>query len=123
VPPERGAVLVLDAADDEAAREKKRAPPQGTLVKGGPQLVTLKPFSGGGRRFRVVAAEDALPGASYRVAAATSAENGLAGLLDLATALGDANQPSARRQLIEQASRVFERSPEAPRLKTLIAGP
>ncbi len=123
VPPERGALSVVDGADEEAARERRRPLPPGALVKGGPLLLVLKPMEGGVRRFRVAAAEDTLPGASYRLAIATGGDNGLAGLLDLAQALADANQAAARRQALEQATRAFERSPEAPRLRTLLASP
>jgi hypothetical protein len=128
VPPERGALLALDGALLDAWRAKKSqsspkhpapAPPNSQTVRNVVSLIELKPLEGqAGRRLRVMPGDDTLPGASYQIAAATSGEHGLAGLLDLAAQLGEANRSTAQRGVLEWGLKVFERtSPDAHRLK------
>ncbi len=123
VPPERGALLVSDEAEVEAWRQRRAqsspsrpAPPapDGRLVKGLPALVSLRPGTDGVRRVRITPAEDALPGATYRLAAATTGPNGLSAVVDLLRLLGD--RPEARRAIVERAQDVLAKSPELARL-------
>ncbi len=128
VPPERGALWVSDGAALEAWRLKKAqasskkgppAVPSPVVVKSVVSVLELKPVEGQtGRRVRVLPGEDMLPGATYFIAAATSKENGLAGLLELANQLGEANRLTAQRQVLEWGVRLFDKtSPDAPKLK------
>ena len=121
VPPERGGLLVLDAAPPDPT--KKPSPkPAPVVVRGGPKLIELR-AAAGGRRVQIMGDNDVVRGATYRLAVATTAENGLAGLLDLVRSLADDNQPAARKQLLEQAARSLDRSPQAAQLAQLLAAP
>jgi serine/threonine-protein kinase len=128
VPPERGALVVVDGAAYDAWKAKRNDParaapaPPGQLVQGAPAVFELKPAGDGVRRFRVVPAGETLPGASYRLAAATSGENGVAAVLDLARLLGDERRDASRRQLLDAVAQALAGSPEAARL-TQARGP
>ncbi len=124
VPPERGALHVVDEAKLEAWRVRraqssptKPTPPapQPVLVKGLPQVIPLEAGAGGVRRVRILPTEDTIPGATYQVAAGTSGPNGVAGLVDLARSLEA--QPASRRQLVLSASEALKASPELSRLQ------
>ncbi len=128
VPPERGSLLVLDGAALEAWKQKKAQstpkrpappPPVPLVVKGVPAVIELKAVEGqASRRLRILPGDDVLPGSTYRVAAATSTENGLSGLLDLGAQLQDTNQLNAERTVFEWGLKLFERSsPDVQRLK------
>ncbi len=123
VPPERGALHVIDEAALEAYRLKKSqaspgrpapAPPAPTLVKGRPAVLKLEPGPDGVRRFRVVPTENTIPGSSFSIAVGTSGSNGLSGLVDLARVL-EAN-PTARSDLVEAVSSALPSSKELSRL-------
>ena len=122
VPPERGALLVVDGAAYDAWDVKRNgsargtSSPPGVLVQGAPAVFELKPAADGVRRLRVVPAGETLPGASYRVAAATSGENGVAAVLDLARLLGDEKRDASRRQLLSAVAQKLAGSPDAARL-------
>ena len=125
VPPERGALYVIDEAKLEAWRVRraqssptKPTPPapQPVLVKGLPQVVALEAGAGGVRRVRILPAEDTIPGATYQVAAGTTGPNGVAGLVDLVRSLEA--QPASRAQLVLAASEALKASPELARLQT-----
>ncbi len=127
VPPERGSLLVLDGSAIDAWRLKKAQstpkhpappPPLAQVVKN-VVMLELKPLEGQtGRRLRVLPGDEILPGATYQIAAASSAENGLEGLLALAAQLGETNRPSAQRNVLEWGVKIYERtSPDAAKLK------
>ncbi|MER2564993.1 MAG: hypothetical protein ABTQ32_29995 [Myxococcaceae bacterium] len=124
VPPERGALQVIDEADLEAWRQRvaqsspsRPAPPRPTarVVKGGPEVLVLDGGHDGVRRVRILPAEDMLPGATYFVAAATSGPNGVAALVDLLRVLE--TRPEAQRRLVERVGEVLKNSPELARLQ------
>ncbi|MCC6334892.1 MAG: protein kinase [Myxococcales bacterium] len=122
VPPERGALLVTEGAAFDAWEARRASSPgrsmaaPGVLVQGAPAVFELKPGADGVRRLRVVAAKDTLPGASYRLAAATSAANGVAGVLDLARALADEKRDASRKQLLSAVAAKLAGSPDLTRL-------
>ncbi|MBL8935005.1 MAG: serine/threonine protein kinase [Archangium sp.] len=127
VPPERGALQVIDEADLEVWRQRvaqsspsRPAPPRPTarVVKGGPEVFVLDGGHDGVRRVRVLPAEDTLPGATYFVAAATSGPNGVAALVDLLRVLE--TRPEAQRRLVERVGEVLKTSPELARLQQAI---
>ncbi|MDX2014686.1 MAG: serine/threonine-protein kinase [Myxococcaceae bacterium] len=123
VPPDEGALAVIDESLLEAWRLKKAQssptrpappPPAPRVVKGAPDVIALEPCVDGVRRVRVTPVQGAL-GAAYRLAAATTGPNGVAGLLDLVRA-----QPSAAQgALVDAASRLLQKSPELARLQQL----
>jgi serine/threonine-protein kinase len=124
VPPERGALVVVDQTELEAWRQRKAQsspsrpappPPPPTVVRGAPQLVSLTAGADGVRRLRVLSADDTLPGAAYQLAAATSGPNGVSGLVDLVRALE--GRPATQAALIEGATTALKRSPELARLQ------
>jgi hypothetical protein len=126
VPPERGALLIVDEAELEVWRQRRAQstaarpappPPQAQVVKGLPALVVLRPLADGSRRVRIGAGEDCLPGSTYRLGAATSGTNGLAALVDLVRVLE--SRPAAQRTVIERAQEVLVKSPDLGRLATL----
>jgi eukaryotic-like serine/threonine-protein kinase len=129
VPPERGALQLVDEAKLQAWRQRraqssptKPTPPAPTpiLVKGQPQVIALEPGPDGVRRVRVLPGEGTLVGSTYQLAAATSGPNGVAGLLDLVRSLE--SQPSSRRQLVLAASEALKVSPELARLQADVPG-
>ncbi len=124
VPPERGALQVIDEADLEVWRQRvaqsspsRPAPPRpiARVVKGGPEVIVLDGGANGVRRVRILPAEDTLPGATYFVAAATSGPNGVAALVDLLRVLE--TRPEAQRRLVERVGEVLKNSPELARLQ------
>jgi len=123
VPPERGALTVVDGAALEAweARRSGKASPPGATVQGGPAVVKLEPCADGVRRLRVLASGDTLPGASYRLAAATSGDNGVAGVLDLARALAGEKRDASRRQVLSAVAQRLPGSPDVARLTEALA--
>jgi serine/threonine-protein kinase len=124
VPPERGALQVVDGASYEAWEERRGASggraspagPQGVTVQGSPAVFELKPGARGTRTLRVVPGGDTLPGSTYRLAAATSGDNGVAGVLDLARALADEQRDASRRQLLSVVAQKLSASPDVARL-------
>jgi serine/threonine-protein kinase len=95
VPPVRGALLVtvLDEAEPKRTRVVE--------VKTTPMVLELK-GARGGRRVRVIAGKDTLPGDSYLLAVG-SAEHGVAALVDLAGALHEDGRDETRRLIIDAA--------------------
>ncbi|MBL8919863.1 MAG: serine/threonine protein kinase [Myxococcaceae bacterium] len=123
VPPERGALVVVDQSEVDAWRQRKAQsspsrpappPPPPLIVRGTPQLLGLSAGPDGLRRVRVVAGEGALPGSAYQLAAATTGPNGVAGLLDLLRTLE--GRPASQAALLDGASTALKRSPELARL-------
>ena len=127
VPPERGALLIIDGAALETwklkraqSTPKRPAPPAPQpMVVRVVTVLELKPIEGqSGRRLRVLPGDEALPGSSYQLAVATSGPGGLQALLRLAAGLGVANRTASQRQVLEWGLKVFERSsPDARALK------
>ncbi len=111
VPPERGALSVIDGA----ALEKK-AFKSALSVKGAPQWLELKPMADGQRRLRVSGGEELLPGAEYLLAAAVSGDNGLAAIIDLTRVLDVQARKETRRAVLETARQKFATAPELSRL-------
>ena len=117
VPPERGALEVLDGAALEAATKKPGGkPPTGVTVKSTPVWVELKPMADGQRRVRVSASDEVLPGAAYLVAAGVSGENGLAAIIDLGRVLDGQSKLETRRLVVEGARKYFAGSADLSRL-------
>ncbi|MEW6434874.1 MAG: protein kinase [Myxococcota bacterium] len=122
LPPERGALWVVEGSAwdawgaKRAAAARATASPPGVMVQGAPAVIELKPGADGVRRLRVVPAGEVLPGASYRLAAATSGDNGVAAVLDLARALADEKRDASRRQLLSAVATKLAGSPDAARL-------
>jgi serine/threonine-protein kinase len=121
VPPDEGALAVVDEAQLEAWRLKKAqsspsrpAPPPPTprLVKGAAELIALEPCADGVRRVRVTPVAGVV-GSPYRLAAATSGSNGVAGLIDLLRVVPAASQTA----LVEGAVKALPQSPELARLQ------
>ncbi|MBL9037261.1 MAG: protein kinase, partial [Archangium sp.] len=92
IPPERGALAVIDGAVLEAWRLRKAQstpqrpappPPQPVVVRA-PTVLTLKPGTGGVRRVRVVTALETLTGATYQLAAITDGPGGTGAVAALA---------------------------------------
>jgi serine/threonine-protein kinase len=104
VPPERGALLILEPGEKHRARE----------LKGSPLCLEVK---GPARVVRSIEpGRDALAGDSYLLAVATSSENGLAGLVDLAGRLREAGRDATRRKVLECAQSKLNGSGELSRL-------
>jgi serine/threonine-protein kinase len=104
VPPERGSVMVGDPDDRRRPRE----------AKSGPVCLELK---GPGRVVRsVVPGKDTRPGDASLIAVATSAENGLAGAIDLAARLRDAGRDATRKKVVDCLSSKLGASRELGRL-------
>ncbi|MBL8909134.1 MAG: protein kinase [Archangium sp.] len=117
VPPDRGALQVLDGAQLEAAVKKPGGkPPPGVTVKGTPTWVELKPMADGQRRVRISAGDEVLPGAAYLIAPGVSGENGLAAVIDLGRVLDGQSKSESRRLLMEAARKYFAGSPDLSRL-------
>jgi eukaryotic-like serine/threonine-protein kinase len=116
VPPERGAVMALDGAALEQAVKRGGRLPAGTLVKGTPAFVELKPMADGQRRLRLIAGDDTLPGAELLMAAAVSGDNGLAAVIDLARTLDGKSRLETRRLVVEGARKNFASSEDLSRL-------
>jgi serine/threonine-protein kinase len=108
VPPERGELEVT--FDEPDARRPRVLHVEGAPVFLGPETWARS------RRVRVMAGKDALPGEAYFVALATPGENGVAGVLDLAERLRDANRDGTRRAVLEGAAKLLASSPEVSRL-------
>jgi serine/threonine-protein kinase len=113
VPPERGALVVLDGDALEGANGKR---PRGVTVKGTPQLMELKAMADGPRRVRVLAGDDTLPGAEYLLAVATGGDNGLAAVRELGRQLGARQRQESKRALLEAVRQKFPDSPDLSRL-------
>jgi serine/threonine-protein kinase len=122
VPPERGALWVTDGAAFDAWQARRASSPgrpqaaPGVLVQGAPFVFEAKPGADGVRRLRVVAQGETLPGATYRLAAATSAANGVAAVLDLARALAEEGRESSRQQVLAAVAQKLAGAPDVARL-------
>lgn len=116
VPPERGALMVVDGAALEAFAKKTSKSLTALTVKGGPQWVELKPMADGQYRLRVLPGEELLPGAEFLLAAATSGENGLAAVIDLGRVLDSRSRSESRRQLMDATRQRFPHSADLSRL-------
>jgi serine/threonine-protein kinase len=109
VPPVRGAlsVTVLDEAEPKRTRVLE--------VKTTPTVLELKGAKGG-RRLRVIAGKDTLPGDAWLLAVG-SAEKGAAALVDLANALHDDGRDETRRLLVDAALQKLPGATELSRLE------
>jgi tRNA A-37 threonylcarbamoyl transferase component Bud32 len=116
VPPERGALEVIDGAALEAAQKRGGRATAPTVVKGTPTWVELKPMADGQRRLRVQAGPDALPGAEYWLAPGTGGDNGLAAVLDLGRTLEGRGRLETRRALLASTRQRFAGSADVTRL-------
>ncbi|MFZ5440368.1 MAG: protein kinase domain-containing protein [Myxococcota bacterium] len=115
VPPERGALQVVEGSALEAAQRRGARTPT-TLVRGAPLWLELKPMSDGQRRVRILPAEDTLPGAEYQLAAALGGDNGLAAVIDLGRQLDARSRLETKRHVLEGARRHFASSTDLSRL-------
>lgn len=116
VPPERGALLVVDGSALEAFQKRTLKTLPVISVKGVPQWVELKPMSDGQRRVRVLAGEDLLPGSEYWLAAGMAGDNGLAAVVDLGRLLETRSRLETRRLLLDTTRQRFAGSSDLTRL-------
>jgi tRNA A-37 threonylcarbamoyl transferase component Bud32 len=122
VPPDGGALALVDGAELEAWREKKASsspsrgapPPPAPRVVRAPEVVALQPCADGVRRLRITVVAGT-PGSAYRLAAATSGPNGVTGVLDLVRSLQ--GQAPAQAAIVDGAARLLQKSPELARLQ------
>ena len=123
VPPERGSLQVVDVVSVDSAKGKspRNKPPPNTVVSGLPQLVKLEAAADGSRKVRIVPVPGSPAGASYRLAAATSGANGLAGVLDVYRALDADNQTAAATALLQATRGSLPNSPDLAQLKEVSA--
>jgi hypothetical protein len=116
VPPERGALLVVDGSALEAFQKRTLKTLPVVTVKGVPQWVEIKPMADGQRRLRVLAGEELLPGSEFWLAAGMGGDNGLAAVVDLGRLLESRSRLETRRLLLDATRQRFAGSSDLTRL-------